>query len=253
MWCNKESAWLWKHQLTKTLSPLWLCSCLICQHQHNIVIYKHISVYNSNFPWRCLNPLGICSHTPQTQNPILGLWMLPESDHSKMGRPKKKSRRRKNELKLRRKWRQSVCSQQLRNVLLKNMPLMSHLSFEVLITKHISFTTLKVIWSSSREDPIPYSDDICNEAMTSKANPPEPTPCPTSGSTGCTTLWIRSRTCYIWTSHSTILLKQNIGRCYSDLKLNIPTRNCIGSLHSQDLCQWYHTNCGLVMGSSKSY
>ena len=31
------------------------------------------------------------------------------------------------------------------------------------------------------------------------------------------------------------LLKQNIMRCYSNLKLNIPTRNCIGSLHSQDL------------------
>ena len=33
------------------------------------------------------------------------------------------------------------------------------------------------------------------------------------------------------------LLKWNIMRCYSDLKLNIPTRNCIGSLCSQDLLQ----------------
>ena len=49
------------------------------------------------------------------------------------------------------------------------------------------------------------------------------------------------------------VLKRNIGRCYSDLKLNVPTRNCIGSLRSQDLCKWYHTNCGLVMRSSQSY
>ena len=36
--------------------------------------------------------------------------------------------------------------------------------------------------------------------------------------------------------HFTVL-KQNIVRCYSNLKLNTPTRNCIGSLHSQDLCK----------------
>ena len=47
-----------------------------------------------------------------------------------------------------------------------------------------------------------------------------------------------------------ILLKRNIGRCYSDLKPKVPLRNCIGSLRSQDLCKWYHTNCGLVMRSS---
>ena len=50
-----------------------------------------------------------------------------------------------------------------------------------------------------------------------------------------------------------LLLKQNIVRCYSDLKPNVPTRNCIGSLCSQDLWKLYHTNCGLVMHSSKSY
>ena len=33
------------------------------------------------------------------------------------------------------------------------------------------------------------------------------------------------------------LLKQNTVRCYSDLKLNILTRNCIRSLCSQDLCK----------------
>ena len=33
------------------------------------------------------------------------------------------------------------------------------------------------------------------------------------------------------------LLKRNIGRCYSDLKPNVPLRNCIGSLRSQDLCK----------------
>ena len=33
------------------------------------------------------------------------------------------------------------------------------------------------------------------------------------------------------------MLKWNIVRCYSDLKLNISTRNCIGSLRSQDLCK----------------
>ena len=49
------------------------------------------------------------------------------------------------------------------------------------------------------------------------------------------------------------LLKRNIVRCYSNLKPNIPTRNCIGSLRSQDLCKWYHTNCRLVMRSGKSY
>ena len=49
------------------------------------------------------------------------------------------------------------------------------------------------------------------------------------------------------------VLKQNIVRCYSDLKPNVPTRNCIGSLRSKDLCKWYHTNCGLVMCSSQSY
>ena len=32
------------------------------------------------------------------------------------------------------------------------------------------------------------------------------------------------------------VLKQNIVRCYSNSKPNIPTRNCMGSLHSQDLC-----------------
>ena len=151
MWCKKESAWPWQHQLMKTLSPFWLCSYLTHQHQHiqiNIIIYKHVPVYNSNFPWRGLNPLGICSHAPQKWTPILGLWMLPKSDHGKMGRLKKKSRRRKNELKLRRKWMQSVYSQWLRNALLKNTPLTSPLSFEVLITKHVSFTALKVIWSS---------------------------------------------------------------------------------------------------------
>ena len=51
----------------------------------------------------------------------------------------------------------------------------------------------------------------------------------------------------------TKVLKRNIGRYYSDLKPNVPLRNCIGSLHSQDLWKWYHTNCGLVMCSSKSY
>ena len=35
---------------------------------------------------------------------------------------------------------------------------------------------------------------------------------------------------------SALVLKRNIVRCYSDLKLNVPTRNCIGSLRSQDLC-----------------
>ena len=35
----------------------------------------------------------------------------------------------------------------------------------------------------------------------------------------------------------TVLLKRNIGRCYSELKPNVPLRNCIGSLHSQDLCK----------------
>ena len=49
------------------------------------------------------------------------------------------------------------------------------------------------------------------------------------------------------------MLKWNIVRCYSDLKPNVPTRNCIRSLRSQDLCKWYHTNCGLVMHSSKSH
>ena len=49
------------------------------------------------------------------------------------------------------------------------------------------------------------------------------------------------------------VLERNIVRCYSNLKLNILTRNCIGSLRSQDLCKWYHTNCRLVMRSSKSY
>ena len=34
-----------------------------------------------------------------------------------------------------------------------------------------------------------------------------------------------------------LVLKWNIVRCYSDLKPNIPTRNCIGSLHSQNLCK----------------
>ena len=33
------------------------------------------------------------------------------------------------------------------------------------------------------------------------------------------------------------LLKRNIMRCYSELKVNIPTRNCIRSLRSQDLCK----------------
>ena len=33
------------------------------------------------------------------------------------------------------------------------------------------------------------------------------------------------------------LLKRNIVRCYSDLKPNVPLRNCIGSLRSQDLCK----------------
>ena len=33
------------------------------------------------------------------------------------------------------------------------------------------------------------------------------------------------------------VLKRNIGRCYSDLKPNVPLRNCIGSLRSQDLCK----------------
>ena len=47
-----------------------------------------------------------------------------------------------------------------------------------------------------------------------------------------------------------LVLKQNIGRYYSNLKPNIPTRDCIGSLRSQDLCKWYHTNCGLVMRST---
>ena len=37
--------------------------------------------------------------------------------------------------------------------------------------------------------------------------------------------------------YTTFLLKWNIVRCYSDLKPNIPTRNCIGSLCSQDLCK----------------
>ena len=45
------------------------------------------------------------------------------------------------------------------------------------------------------------------------------------------------------------LVKWNIMRCYSDLKPNILTRNCIGSLCSKDLCKWYHTNCRLVMHS----
>ena len=31
------------------------------------------------------------------------------------------------------------------------------------------------------------------------------------------------------------MLKRNIVRCYSDLKLNVPLRNCIRSLRSQDL------------------
>ena len=34
-----------------------------------------------------------------------------------------------------------------------------------------------------------------------------------------------------------IMLKQNIVRYYSELKPNIPTRNCIRSLRSQDLCK----------------
>ena len=34
-----------------------------------------------------------------------------------------------------------------------------------------------------------------------------------------------------------LLLKRNIKRCYSDLKPNVPLRNCIGSLRSQDLCK----------------
>ena len=34
-----------------------------------------------------------------------------------------------------------------------------------------------------------------------------------------------------------VLLKWNIGRCYSDLKLNVPLRNYAGSLRSQDLCK----------------
>ena len=49
------------------------------------------------------------------------------------------------------------------------------------------------------------------------------------------------------------VLKCNIVRCFYNLKLNILTRNCIRSLCSQDLCNWYHTNCRLVMCSSKSY
>ena len=36
---------------------------------------------------------------------------------------------------------------------------------------------------------------------------------------------------------SPLLLKWNIVRCYSNLKLNILTRHCIGSLCSQDLCK----------------
>ena len=47
-----------------------------------------------------------------------------------------------------------------------------------------------------------------------------------------------------------VVLKRNIMRCYSDLKPNVLLRNCIGSLCSQDLCKWYHTNCGLVMRST---
>ena len=39
------------------------------------------------------------------------------------------------------------------------------------------------------------------------------------------------------THPSHLLLKRNIERCYSDLKPNVPTRNCIGSLRSQDLCK----------------
>ena len=33
------------------------------------------------------------------------------------------------------------------------------------------------------------------------------------------------------------VLKRNIGRCYSDWKPNVPLRNCIRSLRSQDLCK----------------
>ena len=44
-----------------------------------------------------------------------------------------------------------------------------------------------------------------------------------------------------------------ISEIYSDLKPNVLTRNCIGSLCSQDLCKWYHTNCALVIHSSQSY
>ena len=40
----------------------------------------------------------------------------------------------------------------------------------------------------------------------------------------------------LWNRGSKVLvLKQNIVRCYSNLKLNIPTRNCIRSLCSQVL------------------
>ena len=39
------------------------------------------------------------------------------------------------------------------------------------------------------------------------------------------------------TSLTIVLLKWNIVRCYSNLKPNIPTRNCIRSLCSQDLCK----------------
>ena len=38
-------------------------------------------------------------------------------------------------------------------------------------------------------------------------------------------------------SMTLMLLKRNIVRYYSDLKPNIPLRNCIGSLRSQDLCK----------------
>ena len=64
----------------------------------------------------------------------------------------------------------------------------------------------------------------------------------------CWWVWISIESTWIW-----FVLKRNIVRCYSNLKPNVPLRNCIGSLCSQDLCKWYHTNCGLVMRSSQSY
>ena len=43
--------------------------------------------------------------------------------------------------------------------------------------------------------------------------------------------------------HSTLQgIETELGRIYSYMKPNILTKNCIRSLHSSDLCKWYHAD-----------